>query len=68
MLENEGAVMAANGQWHAETSVDQDGLLPVVKFLQSALAMKAKVRWVLAREQEDARSGIMDIGPMFILS
>eukprot|EP00903_Cladosiphon_okamuranus_P012898 g12042.t1 len=34
--------MAANGQWQAETSVDQDGLLPVVKFLQSALAMKAK--------------------------
>lgn len=37
--------MAGNGHWQAETSVDQDGLLPVVNFLQSALAMKAKVRW-----------------------
>lgn len=31
-----------------ESSQDkQDGLLPVVKFLQGALAMKAKVRMVL---------------------
>lgn len=29
--------------WQGETLVDRDGLLPVVKFLQSALAMKAKV-------------------------
>eukprot|EP00752_Nemacystus_decipiens_P007776 g6944.t1 len=34
--------MAGNGHWQDETSMDQDGLLPVVKFLQSALAMKAK--------------------------
>lgn len=35
--------MAGNGRWQGDASVDQDGLLPVVKFLQSALAMKAKV-------------------------
>lgn len=40
--------MAGNGHWQGEPSVDQDGLLPVVKFLQSALAMKAKVRRILA--------------------
>lgn len=30
----------------------QDGLLPVVNFLQSALAMKAKVRVLLQRTHE----------------
>lgn len=52
--------MAGNGHWQADTSsVDQDGLLPVVKFLQSALAMKAKVIRLLSREQDAACLGIM---------
>ena len=51
--------MAGSGHWQGETSVDQDGLVPVVKFLQSALAMKAKVRRFLARDRSSFLLGIM---------
>ena len=32
-----------SSHWQPAAEVDQDGLLPVIKFLQGALAMKAKV-------------------------